>query len=189
MRGGQSDADDLSNGMSYDEFITKLDLVNQKIYNSLKVNGRHAFLVGDVRKKGAYYSIIKDMTWFGDLEDHLIKEQFNTVSARKQYGGTFIPISHEHLLIFKKNSVWDVAIKFTKDFVRDLRAMVNVTWNDLIKAALQALGGQATLTQLYQVLEGCKKSANNANWQAKIRQTVQSSQAVNRVAEGTYGLI
>lgn len=67
--------------------------------------------------------------------------------------------------------------------------MVNVTWSDLIKAALQALGGQATLTQLYQVLEGCKKSANNANWQAKIRQTVQLSQAVNRVAEGTYGLI
>lgn len=85
---GSSDPDDLSNVMSYQEFITKLDRVNQKIYDSLTIGGRHAFLIGDVRKKGRYYSIIKDMSWFGDLEVHLVKEQFNTFSGRKNYSGT-----------------------------------------------------------------------------------------------------
>jgi len=67
--------DDLSLNMSYEEFISKLDLVNAKIYQALVNGGRHAMLVGHVRKKGKYYSIIKDMTWLGDLEVHMIKEQ------------------------------------------------------------------------------------------------------------------
>ena len=184
---GTSDPDDLSNIMSYDDFIAKLDRVNQKIYDSLVIGGRHAFLVGDVRKKGKYYSIIKDMTWFGDLEMHLIKQQFNTVSSHRNYSGTFIPIAHEHLLIFKKTSIWAVAIKYTKDFVRDLRQMVNVTWRDLIKAAIQALNGHASLQELYKTLDGCAKSQNNQNWQAKIRQVVQGS-AFKRVESGTYEL-
>ena len=74
---GSYDPDDLSNVMSYEDFIAKLDKVNAKIYQSLVNGGRHAFLVGDVRKKGKYYSIIKDMTWFGDLESHIIKTQHN----------------------------------------------------------------------------------------------------------------
>lgn len=55
---------DLSNQMPYDEFIQKLNLVNEKIYHSLLYGGRHAILIGDVRKQGKYYSIIKDMTWY-----------------------------------------------------------------------------------------------------------------------------
>ena len=55
---------DLSNKMSYEEFIQKLNLVNEKIYHSLINGGRHATLIGDVRKQGKYYSIIKDMQWF-----------------------------------------------------------------------------------------------------------------------------
>ena len=76
---GNYDPDDLSNVMSYEEFISKLDRVNAKIYQSLLNGGRHAFLIGDVRKKGKYYSIIKDMTWFGDLESHIIKAQHNKI--------------------------------------------------------------------------------------------------------------
>lgn len=185
---GQSDPDDLSNNMSYDEFIEKLDRVNEKIYNALVVGGRHAFLVGDVRKQGHYYSIIKDMTWFGDLEEHLIKEQFNTVSSHYQYNGRFIPIAHEHLLIFRKSQIWQMAIKYTKDFVRDLRKMVNVTWQTLIESAVQALGGRATLKQLYEALNGCQKASHNQNWQAKIRQTVQTDAAFVAVVRGEYAL-
>ena len=54
-----SNSNDLSNNMSYEEFIKKLDIVNEKIYNCLINGGRHAILVGDVRKKGVYYSILK----------------------------------------------------------------------------------------------------------------------------------
>lgn len=55
---------DLSNKMPYEEFIKKLNLVNEKIYYSLINGGRHATLIGDIRKKGKYYSILKDMMWF-----------------------------------------------------------------------------------------------------------------------------
>lgn len=55
-------SNDLSNNMPYEDFINKLNLVNEKIYHSLIKGGRHAILVGDVRKSGKYYSIIKDMT-------------------------------------------------------------------------------------------------------------------------------
>ena len=62
---------DLSNQMPYEEFIQKLNLVNEKIYHSLLYGGRHAILIGDVRKHKKYYSIMKDMNWYGDLESHI----------------------------------------------------------------------------------------------------------------------
>ncbi len=46
---GTPHAGDLSNHMSYDEFIQKLDKVNQKIYQALLNNGHHTMLIGDVK--------------------------------------------------------------------------------------------------------------------------------------------
>ncbi len=180
--------DDLSNNMSYENFISKLDKVNAKIYSSLVNHGRHAFLVGDIRKKGKYYSVIKDMAWIGDLEVHMIKEQHNTVSGRKQYNGTFIPIGHEHLLIFKKNEVWQVPIKFTQTKVFDLRAFENMTWRDLIQGALEYLGGEANLSSIYQVVQDSKKSQKNKHWKEKVRQTLQIHQNFYSVEKGKWKL-
>lgn len=95
--------DDLSHIENYNIFIQTLNFVNEKIYTSLAPNGRHAILIGDVRRRGKYYSIIKDMKWYGQLEAHLIKVQHNTIGLRKKYSNyNFIPIAHEHLLIFRK---------------------------------------------------------------------------------------
>lgn len=100
---GDKNTNDLSNKIPYEEYIDKLNYVNKKIYNSLEIGGRHAILIGDVRKKGKYFSIQKDMEWIGSLESHVIKAQHNTVSSTKNYSSkSFIPIAHEHLLIFKK---------------------------------------------------------------------------------------
>lgn len=97
--------DDLSHVRNYEEFIRKLDLINKKIYESINEGGRHVILIGDVRKNGRYYSIIKDMTWYGELEAHLIKMQYNTKSKNKKYTNyNFIPIVHEHVLVFRKTS-------------------------------------------------------------------------------------
>jgi|SRR5699024_2097691 len=103
--GSKPHEDDLSHVTNYQEFIMKLNLINKKIYNSISNNGRHAILIGDIRRKGNYYSIIKDMAWFGHLESHLIKTQHNTKTQNKKYNNyNFIPIAHEHLLIFKKST-------------------------------------------------------------------------------------
>lgn len=170
---GSFHEDDLSNNMSYDEFITKLDRVNAKIYKSLINKGRHAMLIGDIRKQGKYYSPIKDLAWIGDLEIHIIKAQHNTVSERKNYSGKFIPITHEHLLVFKKNNIWQVPLKITKTKVFDLRAFESMTWRDLIQGALEHLGGESDLNNIYEVVSESKKASNNQHWKEKVRQTLQ----------------
>lgn len=180
--------DDLSNNLSYEEFIAKLNKVNSKIYQALVNGGRHAFLVGDVRKKGKYYSIIKDMAWIGDVEIHLIKSQHNTVSGRKNYKGTFIPIAHEHLLIFRKNQIWTVPVKLTKTIEFDLRAFENMTWRDLIQGALEYLGGKSDLASLYGIIAPSKKAKNNKHWQEKVRQTLQIHNNFEPVQRGIWKL-
>lgn len=186
---GSFDPDDLSNAMSYEEFISKLDQVNAKIYASLLNGGRHAILIGDVRKNGVYYSIIKDMCWFGQLESHIIKVQHNCLSTNKHYpNNNFIPIVHEHLLVFRKNRIWAVQVKrtFTQSF--DLRDFKNITWRDLIQGALEWLGGKATLAQIYQVIEGSRKARKNQYWKEKIRQTLQMHDNFVQVKRGVWRL-
>lgn len=163
---------DLSNSMPYEEFIQKLNKVNAKIYCSLVKGGRHAILIGDVRKNGKYYSIIKDMTWYGDLESHIIKIQHNCVSDNKIYNGNFIPIKHEHLLIFRKNEIWVVNIKQNIEGKADILHSNTATWRDLIQAAIESLNGRATTEQLYKILKDSKKAQNNNFVREKIRQTL-----------------
>lgn len=101
--GNKPHKDDLSHIENYEEFIQKLNIINKKIYQSLLPGGRHVILIGDVRKRGKYYSLIKDMEWYGEIEAHLIKVQHNTRSQHKKYANNnFIPISHEHVLVFRK---------------------------------------------------------------------------------------
>lgn len=181
--------DDLSLNMSYEEFIYKLNKVNLKIYQSLLTGGRHAFLIGDVRKKGKYYSIIKDMAWFGDLEVHIIKQQHNTFSSRKTYANNnFIPIAHEHLLIFKKNAVWCFPLKLTKTHEFSLLNIEQMTWRDLIQGALEYLGGESSLKEIYEVLQDSKKAKKNQHWKEKIRQTLQIHENFENVSRGIWKL-
>jgi len=186
---GQGHPDDLSRCSSYEDFIKKLDLINAKIYASLKNGGRHATLIGDVRKNGRYYSIIKDMAYFGELESHIVKVQHNLYKTeQKQYSSKLIRIHHEHLLIFKKDQVWHIPITAVKKAFRDLRDSKLPTWRDLIQAAVEDLGGVATLNQLYSVLENSAKAKQNAHWQAKIRQTLQIYGEFRSIQRGVWGL-
>lgn len=189
---GKADPDDLSNPANYEDFIRKLDRVNEKIYASLVNGGRHAFLMGDVRKRVSnayqYYSIIKDMAWFGDLENHLIKLQHNVTSSRRQYRGNFIPIMHEHLLIFVKREIWQLGIKYTRTYPADLRQPKQITWRELVRAAVEAKGGQVSLQDLYAALAGAKKAANNTHWREQIRAVVQRYPEFKRVQTGVYAV-
>lgn len=166
------DCNDLSNQMSYEEFIKKLNKVNAKIYCSLVNGGRHAILIGDVRKQGKYYSIIKDMAWYGDLESHIIKIQHNCNSDGRNYNGSFIPIKHEHLLVFRKNQIWIVNIKQTIEGKANILHSNTATWRDIVQAAIESLNGKATIEELYKILKYSKKAKNNNFVREKIRQTL-----------------
>src|SRR5699024_7697289 len=189
QRYNDNNPDDLSLNMNYEEFIQKLDKVNAKIYQSLLNGGRHAFLVGDVRRKGKYYSIIKDMCWFGDLESHIIKAQHNCLSSKKDYARkNFIPIVHEHLLVFKKNEVCAVPLKQSLTRTFDLRQFKNITWRDLVQGAVEWLGGSGTLEEIYSVIDGSKRTETNTNWKAKIRQTLQLTDNFINIKRGVWSL-
>ena len=173
---------DLSNQMPYEEFIHKLNIINEKIYHSLLYGGRHAILVGDIRKQGKYYSIIKDMDWFGDLESHIIKIQYNCVSDNKIYSNNnFIPIRHEHLLIFKKNRVWLFNKKSTNTIQINIMEATNITWRDLIQATLEYLKNKATIDDIYNILVKSKKAENNNHVREKIRQILNNNSNFKKI--------
>lgn len=173
---------DLSNEMPYKEFIEKLNIVNEKIYHSLVYGGRHALLIGDVRKQGKYYSILKDMTWFGDLESHIIKIQYNCMSDNKKYSNNnFIPIKHEHLLVFRKNRIWLFDEKITNTIQINIMEVTNITWRDLIQATIQYLKNKATIDDIYNILVKSKKAKNNNHVREKIRQTLNNNPNFKKV--------
>ena len=167
---------DLSNNIPYEEFIEKLNIINEKIFHSLVYGGRHATLVGDIRKNGKYYSIIKDMKWFGELESHIIKVQYNCMSDSKVYSNnSFIPIKHEHLLVFRKNKLWIFTEKSTNTVQKNIMEATNITWRDLIQATIQYLQNKATTDEIYDILSKSKKAQNNSHVREKIRQVLNNS--------------
>lgn len=176
-------SNDLSNKMLYEEFIEKLNKVNAKIYCSLVNGGRHAILIGDVRKQGKYYSIIKDMNWYGDLESHIIKVQHNCISDSRNYTGNFIQIKHEHLLIFRKNQIWVVNIKQNVNGKANILNSQNATWRDLIQATLEYLKNKATISEIYNILKESKKAKNNNFVREKIRQTLNTNDNFVKIGE------
>lgn len=173
---GEYKTNDLSNNMSYEEFIRKLDIVNEKIYHSLITGGRHITLIGDIRKKGKYYSILKDMKWFGELESHIIKIQHNCFSDKKIYSNnSFIAIKHEHILVFKKNKIWIFNTKVTNTIKDNIMNLTEITWRDLIQATLEFFNNKASVEQIYNILKESKKAQNNNFVREKIRQTLNSN--------------
>ncbi len=96
---------DLSNCENYEEFQKLLMLCLKRCYDALEVGGRLAVLIGDVRRKGIYTPIVKDVLNFpqGQIRSIIIKVQHNCTSERKKYGKLEdVPIKHEYCVIFKK---------------------------------------------------------------------------------------
>ena len=144
-------------------------------------------LIGDIRKKGVYYSPIKDLTWFGALEAHVIKAQHNCVSSSTQYSGSFIPIVHEHLLVFRKDSLFLMPVKRSSDASIDIARQKRITWKDLLYAYIAEKGPAAT-EALYAFAEGARRAEGNSNVKAKVRQTLNTHPQFNRTDGGMWAL-
>ena len=108
--------------------------------------------------------------------------------AEKGYHGSFIPIMHEHFLIFIKRSIWQVDIKYTKTFTRDLRQLQQVTWRDLVRAAVEQHGGRSSLKDLYETLDGAKKAVNDFHRCEQMRAVVQRYPEFERIQSGVYAV-
>ena len=171
--GQNPDPRDLSRCATYEDFISKWNGIQAKLMSSLRKGGYLAVLVGDYKKNGRLYSIQKDMAWLGTPVQVIIKQQHNCWSDKKVYAGSFIPIQHEYLLLFRRDDAYCIPVRVVKTVDIDLRTKVKQTWRDVVHSALEALGGHSTLDKLYAEIEGHAKCNDNPHWKEKIRQTLQ----------------
>lgn len=98
---------DLSNIDDYNHFRQALRVCLHRCYAALAPGGRLAVLVGDVRKRGRYVPIVRDvLNWegeLGQLRAVIIKAQHNCRSDGVNYARMEDPrIQHEYCVLFKK---------------------------------------------------------------------------------------
>lgn len=101
------DAADLSTIDEYDDFRRALALALVRCSEHLRTNGRLAVLIGDVRRRGQYYPLGREVMRLdgriGTLRSVIIKAQHNCSSDSKRYGRfEDVPIKHEYCLVFRR---------------------------------------------------------------------------------------
>lgn len=99
---------DLSNCATLNDFELKLNGSVQRLFRVVKPNGIMAVLIGDKRRTGNYYALMRTLLMnkdIGQLKAVIIKIQHHCRSDRMFYGANnpfLIPIKHEYCLIFQK---------------------------------------------------------------------------------------
>ena len=167
---------DLGN-MPWTEFIKTLNFIIMKYYTAIAPGAKMGILMGDIRRKGVFRSMICDIVKPGRLEQVIIKEQHNCVSNGTFYSHkNFVPIVHEYIMILKKCAPYMIDFVFPSKYERDVRDSKSATWKDVTYAVLCKIGRPASLEEIYQELESCQKSKANPHWKEKIRQVLQHMQ-------------
>lgn len=103
------DPADLSNAESYEDFRHRLCLCLQRCSAALNPGDRLAVLVGDVRRRGMYIPIVRDVLrmepLLGQLRSIIIKAQHHCRSDGVGYASMEdVPIQHEYCVVFKRLS-------------------------------------------------------------------------------------
>ncbi len=99
--------DDLSNVPEYADFRDALRVCLLRCMAALNPGGRLAVLVGDVRRRGSYVPIVRDVLSLegelGQLRSVIIKAQHNCHSDQVAYARMEdVPIQHEYCVVFKR---------------------------------------------------------------------------------------
>lgn len=164
---------DLSRIPKWEDFVKAMNYACMKQFAALEKGGRMAVLMGDIKRKGKLYSMVSEIAKPGTLEQIIIKTQHNCVSDRRSYGGRFMPIVHEYIMVVRKDDSLVFPVMLTKAHKIDIRDMHGATWRDVVAAVMGKNSGAWKLEDIYRELEDHKKAKNNNNWQAKVRQTLQ----------------
>jgi len=182
--GRADDPRDLSRPQDWPEFVGELRSTVMHLWATLRTGGHLAILVGDVAKKGRIYSMQHEIAWPGTPVRTLIKLQHNTTSARSQYGGRFVPIAHEILLVHRKTEPYQVRVVYTVERVVSL-ASRDLTWLQVVQAAVDGLGGRASPQEVYREVESRFPERVRGFWREKIRQCLQTPR-FERLDRGIY---
>lgn len=101
------DPADLSTFDRYEEFAKALRVCLARCSDALVPGGFLAVLVGDVRKRGSYTPIVRDVLMMerdlGELRSVIIKAQHACRSDSVAYSNMrHVPIKHEYCVIFER---------------------------------------------------------------------------------------
>ena len=183
---------DTSHCRNVEEFISKSQVMLMNQREATKEGGIYCTLIGDQRGgslgKGNFRSYQADFISMMPKEELLsvaIKLQHNCMSDTRVYNGSFIPIMHEYLLIWKKRAKSLFAVSF--DIASELQSRVATTWRNAIRIVMMKLQ-KADLNTIYYEIEKVASNliANNPNYKAKIRQQLQKH--YNNVERGVWSL-
>lgn len=191
-----------SNGMWRDEGLANADIqempwgqgmhaVNKAImrgYTAMPKGAYQAVVVGDIRRKGIFRSMLTNLTLPGEQVQILVKAQHNTVSGNRTYNNNqFFFIEHEFIVITKKPSGYEIAFVVPQHYTMDIRDSQSATWKDVVYAVLRQLGASASLDKIYEEIEPHKKTQGNPHWKAKVRQTLQMLAKTGSATHVSYG--
>ena len=102
------DPNDLCNCRTFEDFEHKLNQSAEKLFHAIKPGGIMAILIGDKRKEGRYYPLLRTLLMnskIGQLRAVILKLQHNCRSdtvAYHSWNPFLIPIKHEYCLVFQK---------------------------------------------------------------------------------------
>lgn len=167
---------DTSRCKTVEEFLEKSQvmLLNQR--HATRDGGVYATLIGDMRKNGTFRSFQADFISMMPRSEHvstIIKMQHNCLSDGRVYSGSFVPIMHEYLLIWKKSAKTLFAVTIEK--AREFQRQIASTWRSAIRIAMMQIGKACSLERIYAEVEKVAGHLieKNKNWKAKIRQKLQ----------------
>lgn len=191
---GSAHPDDLSRCPDYETFIKRLDQAHYSAFQAVRPGGHLAVLVGDVKRKGLLYPIMRDMRWFGEAVQVIIKMQHNVQSSSKTYGGNFVAIQHEYLVVTRKPrqfaNAWLVGVRVGQMKNIDQRSIEHQGWRSIVWTALSALGGHGNVQDIYEQVSGHVRARiaeqKGTDWHAIVRRILQESCVP--VERGTWAL-
>lgn len=177
--------------MDWDKGMTAINRAIMRGFSAMSPGTYQAVVVGDIRSKnlGGFKSMFKDLVVPGKIEQVLIKMQHNTVSGRNTYSSkrNFFFIEHEYVLVIKKPTGYELAFVVPQNHSLDIRDSNTATWKDVVLTVLRTKG-TTHLSELYDELEGHKKTACNPHWKEKIRQTLQQLATAGLVSHPEIGV-
>lgn len=188
MWGREADPRDLSQIQEWPAFVQAMNSTVMHLWATLRVGGHMAVLVGDIARNRQFYSMQHEIAWCGEPVRTVIKLQHNAQSYRRRYGGRFVPIVHEYLLVFRKASPYAVRVVYTVTRDVNLRSR-NLTWVQIVQAAVEALGGRASVSEVYDEVarQFTERVATAQWWREKVRQVLQGPRFI-RLERGVYTL-
>ena len=115
-----------------------------------------------------------------ELAAVLIKQQHNVTSDSRSYRGMKLPrVMHEYILLWRRPEVITSFLTDLACMAQQQSARLTSTWKALVRTVLVSLGGQASLSQIYEKVakHAPERLASNPHWQAKVRQTLNQNQS------------